>query len=225
MKDITIDQLLNMESGLEWDEDYFNISDVTRMLYLNDDAVKVAIGKTLEFRPEENWEYSSGTTNILSWIIRKKTRSYDEYLNFPYRELFYKIGMTSAQMEMDARGTYIGSSYCFATARDWAKFGLLYLQDGIWNGERILPEGWIKYSTTPVEKSKGIYGAHFWLNHNHAAYKDAPPDLFSANGFQGQRVFIIPSKDLVIVRLGLAGSSSFDFNEFLKNITSLFPDK
>jgi CubicO group peptidase (beta-lactamase class C family) len=223
-REITIDHLLNMESGLQWDEDYFNISDVTKMLYTNDNAPDVAIQKPLEFEPEEEWEYSSGTSNILSRIVRLNCDSYDEYLNFPYKELFFKIGMNTAKIETDAKGFYIGSSYCFATARDWAKFGLLYLNDGLWNGERILPEGWVKYTATPVKKSKGIYGAHFWLNHNNVAFKAAPADLFSANGFQGQRVFVIPSKDLVIVRMGLADSSVFDFNQFLKDILQHFTD-
>ena len=124
--------------------------------------------------------------------------------------------MASAHLETDESGNYIGSSYCYATPRDWAKFGLLYLNDGVWNGKRILPEGWVEYSRKQASQSNGIYGAHFWQNHGNAAYQDVPEDLFSCNGYEGQYVFIIPSRDLVVVRMGL--SETFDVNKFLKEI-------
>ena len=127
----------------------------------------------------------------------------DHYL-YPYQRIFGPLNMKSAVMETDEAGNYIGSSYCYATARDWARFGTLYLHDGVWNGQRLLPEGWVDFTKTPVPASEGVYGAHFWTNANGSYSKDAPSDLYSMNGFEGQRVFIIPSKDLIIVRLGLS---------------------
>jgi CubicO group peptidase (beta-lactamase class C family) len=119
--------------------------------------------------------------------------------------------MYSAILEPDASGTFVASSYGFATARDWARFGLLYLNDGIWNGERILPEDWVKYTTTPAPAAgMGRYGAHWWLNAGAAGnpsqrkYPELPPDTYWADGFEEQYVMVIPSKKLVIVRLGVS---------------------
>jgi CubicO group peptidase (beta-lactamase class C family) len=138
-------------------------------------------------------------------------------LDFWYAELIDKIGMSSMVIETDLAGNYAGSSYGWATARDWAKFGLLYLHKGNWNGEQVLNESWIKYSATPTKGSNGEYGAHFWLNAG-GIYPNVPKDLFSCNGYQGQHVFIIPSKDLVIVRFGLAENPEFDVNIFLSEV-------
>jgi hypothetical protein len=124
--------------------------------------------------------------------------------------------MKSAIIELDASGTYIGSSFMYATARDWAKFGQLFLQDGVWQGERILPENWVKYSATPTPKSNGKYAAHFWLE---ASDKEFPQDAFMALGFEGQSITIIPSKELVIVRLGCTpNENDFNRNQFVKDI-------
>jgi len=116
-------------------------------------------------------------------------------------------------MEPDASGTFVGSSYCYATTRDWAKFGMLYLNDGEWEGVRILPAGWAAYTSTPAPNSNGVYGSSFWLNAG-GQYPDAPREAYGAQGFQGQYVYIVPSADLVIVRMG-TGIGDFDFNEFL----------
>ncbi len=218
-KEITINNLLQMNSGLEWDEDYGSISDVTRMLYLDTDMTRSQIHKKAIHKPNEHWYYSSGTSNLLSGILRKKLGNDQEYLDFPYREFIDKIGMHSMLIEADMAGNYVGSSYAWATVRDWAKFGLLYLHKGNWNGTRIFNEDWVDYVTTPSPTSDGDYGGHFWLNAG-GFYPDAPRDMFSANGFQGQRVFIIPSKDLVIVRFGLIGDAGVDFNTFLKEMVS-----
>jgi len=214
---ITINDLLHMNSGLEWVEDYNGISDVTKMLFLAEDMSKVQEEKELSGKTNESWNYSSGTSNLLSGMLRKQFGSHQEYLDFWYSSLIDKIGMHSMLIETDLSGNYVGSSYGWATPRDWAKFGLLYLHKGNWNGEQIFDESWVDYVSTPTETSNGEYGGHFWLNAG-GIYPDVPKDLFSANGFQGQRVFIIPSKDLVIVRMGLAENPTFDFNEFLKEI-------
>ena len=216
---ITLNDLLQMNSGLEWVEDYETISDVTRMLFLEPDMTRVQLTKPLAGERGKTWNYSSGTSNLLSGFIRDQFNSHQEYLDFWYTEVIDKIGMHSMTIEMDPSGNYVGSSYSWATARDWAKFGQLYLNKGSWKGEQILNESWVNYSATPVEGSGGEYGAHFWLNAG-GKYPNVPRDLYSANGFQGQHVFIIPSKDLVVVRFGLAEHPDFDVDSLLKNIIS-----
>jgi len=214
-KNITIDHLLRMSSGLDFDEIYTKTSDATTMLFRAKGAGAFAILSKAKSVPNEIWSYSSGTTNILQEMMRRQFSSHADYLNFPRQRLFQKIGMTSAVIEPDASGTFVGSSFMFATARDWAKFGQLYLQDGVWNNERILPEGWVKYSSTETAKSNGKYAAHFWLNHTD---KDFPQDAFMALGFEGQSITVIPSKQMVVVRLGCTPNDDFDLDSFIKNI-------
>lgn len=216
-KEITISNLLQMNSGLAWNEDYNSISDATKMLYIDADMTAAQVNKEAAYKPNTHWNYSSGTSNLLSGILRKQFNSYQEYLDFPYREFIDKIGMHSMLIETDMAGNYVGSSYAWATVRDWGKFGLLYLHKGNWNGQQVFDADWVKYVTTPTPTSEGDYGGHFWLNAG-GFYPDAPKDMFSANGYQGQRVFIIPSKDLVIVRFGLIGDAGVDFNTFLKEM-------
>lgn len=227
---ITVDQLLRMSSGLFWEENYGGPSAATNMLFKSADMADVAISQELAYTPDTKWYYSSGTSNILSKIVRNALGDTD-YHNYIRNGLFNKLGTSSVIIEPDPSGTYVGSSYMYATPKDWAKFGLLYLNDGVWNGERILPEGWVKYSSTPTPAApRGQYGAQFWLNAGDADnpenrwYPDAPTDLYSMNGFDGQRVFIIPSRNAVIVRMGLSKRGVFDFNEFLKDILNALPE-
>ena len=215
-KDITLNNLMQMSSGLDWSEVYSEISPATKMLYDSEDNAKVARAQGLEAKVGEHWEYSSGSSNIISGFIRDQFKNHDDYLRFPYERLFSKLNMDNTTMECDESGNYIGSSYCYATPRDWARFGTLYLNDGVWNGERLLPEGWVEYTKTIVPDSKGKYGAQFWTNGGGAMYSNAPHDMFSCNGYEGQLVAIIPSKDLVIVRMGL--NSGFDFDGLLKGV-------
>ncbi len=214
---ITLDHLLRMQSGLAWDEDYTSISDVTRMLFLATDMTRPQAEKKSLAAPTEIWNYSSGTTNYLSGYLRGKFTIYQEYLDFPYAGLIDRIGMHSMLLEADMAGNYVLSSYGWATTRDWARFGLLYLHRGNWNGEQLFDPRWVEYVTEPTAKSDGTYGAHFWLNAN-GKYPGIPKDLYSANGYQGQYVFIIPSKDLVIVRTGLAEPPDFNIDTFLNDI-------
>jgi len=216
-KNITLNHLLRMQSGLAWEEDYTKISDVTRMLFLDEDMTVAQEDKEAIAQPTEIWNYSSGTTNLLSGILRDRFKTQQEYLDFPYTALVDKLGMHSMIIETDMKGNYIGSSYGWATTRDWAKFGLLYLNKGNWNGEQLFDASWVDYITTPTKLSEGTYGAHFWLNAQ-GNYPDVPIDLYSANGYQGQYVFIIPSKDLVVVRTGLAEYPEFDVNTFLSEV-------
>ncbi|PCH78329.1 MAG: serine hydrolase [Flavobacteriaceae bacterium] len=215
--EITTHNLLQMNSGLEWVEDYNTISDVSKMLFLTRDMTISQRDKKLDFAPGTHWNYSSGTTNLLSRIIRNQFKTHQEYLDYWYTELIDKIGMHSMVVEADMAGNYIGSSYGWATTRDWAKFGLLYLYKGNWNGEQLFDANWETYVKTPAPNSEKSYGGHFWLNAD-KGYKDVPLTMYSCNGYQGQRVAIFPSKDLVIVRMGLASDGDFDFNALLGGV-------
>jgi CubicO group peptidase (beta-lactamase class C family) len=216
-KKITTNDLLHMNSGLEWEEHYDRVCDATKMLYQAEDMTRVQLLKPAIFKPNTHWNYSSGTTNLLSGILRKQFKTHQEYLDFWYSALIDKIGMHSMVIETDMAGNYVGSSYAWATTRDWSKLGLLYLHKGNWNGEQIFDASWANYVSTPTNTSEGRYGAQFWLNAG-GFYPDAPRDMYSCNGFQGQKVYIIPSQDLVIVRMGLTGDAKFDFNGLLKGI-------
>ena len=221
---ITIENLLQQTSGLDFLEDYTKASDVTNMLYKKDDMAAFAASHKLAHDPGTVFNYSSGNSNILSRMIRQTVGEKD-YAAFPFNALFYKIGMYNTSMEPDASGTYVGSSYINATARDYARFGLLYYNDGVWNGERILPEGWVtKTSTSPPGNKLKNYGYQFWLNGyskenpSQRKYPDVPADMFYCDGFAYQGIYIIPSKKLVVVRLGLTFDHSFNENAFLKSI-------
>jgi CubicO group peptidase (beta-lactamase class C family) len=214
---ITVADLLHMNSGLEWNEDYETISDVTKMLFLSHDMGSVQREKSAVFNPNEHWNYASGTSNLLSGVLRKQFRRHQEYLDFWYSALIDRIGMHSMFVETDMDGNFVGSSYAWATTRDWAKFGLLYLHEGNWNGDQLFDKKWLDFARTPTKGSDGKYGGHFWLNRG-GVLPNVPRDAYSCNGFQGQRVFVIPSKDLVVVRTGLTEGKKFDFDTFLKNI-------
>ena len=153
--------------------------------------------------------------------MRKRFANDNEYYLFAPAQLFEKTGMPDALFEVDSKGTLVGSSSIFATARDYARFGLLYLQDGVFNGERILPEGWVRYTTTPAAHSNGTFGASFWLNKG-KLYPSAPADMFFCNGHNGQRIFILPSQQLIIVVLGYSPKpeSVMDFDTLLRDILS-----
>lgn len=218
-KNIKLRHLLDMQSGLKFDEVYDQVSDATKMLFGSEASQKQPISQKIIAPPDSIWNYSSGTTNLLQYYLTSRMDNHDAYLRFPYTMLFNRIGMHSAVMETDESGLYIGSSFMYATPRDWAKFGLLYLKEGNWYGDQVIDTTWVDYSQTIASQSGGIYGAHFWHNAGHAAYPDVPADLYSANGFQGQYVFIIPSRDVVVVRMGL---DYFDENEFLKEVLEAF---
>lgn len=219
-KNITVNNLMQMNSGLEWNEDYGNNSDVNIMLHKIGDMGQYAIEKPIEYPVDSIHYYSSGSTNIVSLMMRKSFNSEDDYYRFPREELFNKIGMRSAIFEPDASGTFVGSSYLYATMRDYARFGLLFLNEGNWLGEQILPEGWVKYSTTEAKGSEGQYGAFFWLNLEGTIYPDVPRDMFICQGYDGQFIYIIPSLDLVVVRTGVSKKGDFDNNEFLAGIVN-----
>ncbi|MBY9067381.1 beta-lactamase family protein [Hyphomonas sp. WL0036] len=200
---ITLDQLLRMSSGLKFAEDYVDagVSDVIEMLFGTGkaDVAGYAAQSELIHPPGSVWSYSSGTSNLVARAAALAAGvSGEAFRDFMFRELFRPLGMTSARPKFDEAGTFIGSSFCFCTVRDFARFGLLYLRDGVWDGRRILPEGWVDYARTPTpvpETERLGYGAHWWLGM-------AGPGSFSANGFEGQYTVLVPELDLILVRNG-----------------------
>jgi CubicO group peptidase (beta-lactamase class C family) len=208
---ISLDQLLRMSSGLAFDEHYGAVNDVSRMLFTRPDTGAFAAESVLAAAPDTVWSYSSGTTNIVARLLRDSfggdLAALVEYAN---ERLFDPAGMTSAFFEPDAAGTPIGSSFVFMTARDWARLGELHRRDGVWSGRRILPEGWVRYVTTPTPAAPdGTYGAHWWLNAGDSAdparrmWPNLPTETYAARGHSGQFVIVVPSARLVVARLGL----------------------
>ena len=216
---ITLNDLMQMQSGLEWNEDYGNRSDVNLMLHREKDMGLYAIDKPLVYEPGTVWYYSSGSTNIVMRYLRGKFASDTEFLTYLRSRLFAPLGIRNAYFEPDMSGTPVGSSYLYITARDFARFGQMYLDDGFVEGERILPEGWVKYSATPASASSDAYGSFFWLNKDDY-FPDAPEDMFYCQGHDGQEVFIIPSKELVVVVLGYSPKPDrvIEWNRLLKDI-------
>ena len=201
--EITLDQLLRMSSGLSFVEDYVpgHVSDVIEMLFGSGkaDVAHYAASRPLAHPPGSHWSYASGTTNI---VARAAARALGAdgpgFAAFMRERLFAPLGMTSPIPKFDAAGTFIGSSFCFATARDFARFGLLYLRGGRWGDRQILPPEWIDYARTPTAQPaerEGDYGAHWWLNL-------AGEGSFSANGYEGQYTVLVPDLDLILVRHG-----------------------
>lgn len=206
---ITVEHLLTMTDGLSFEEMYDPDTDATRMLFLPGDAGDYAAQLPLEAEPGTRWAYSSGTTNILCDVAQEAADTGPELAR---SLVFEPLGMATAVMEPDAAGGLVCSSYLYATARDWARFGQWYLQDGVWEGERLLPEGWVERSTTPVDlPTEYPYGWQWWLNtgpDGEQRMPSVPSDAYWASGNEGQQVVIVPSEDLVVVRLGFSGGFS-----------------
>jgi CubicO group peptidase (beta-lactamase class C family) len=210
---IRLKDLLAMSSGLQWNEAYGAVSDVTSMLYLQPDMAAFARSPPLAHPPGAEWLYSSGTAVILSRIAQDaQAEEPHDLASFIITRLFEPIGLSSATIEPDDHGTLVGSSYMYATARDWARYGLFLLQDGVWQGKELLFPGYVAMMATPVEASHGQYGmGQTWLwgsdavtpGVNPDAAFGIPPDAFWMSGHDGQSVCIIKSRQLVIVRLGL----------------------
>jgi CubicO group peptidase (beta-lactamase class C family) len=210
---------MQMQSGLKWNEDYGNRSDVTLMLHCESDMGHFAMDRPMAYPAGTHWYYSSGATNIVSYLIRKNFSNDSLYYVFANNQLFNKIGAPDAVLEVDPTGTRIGSSYLYATARDYARFGLLFENDGVFNGERILPDGWVKYTNTVASASKGIYGSFFWLNRGRSL-PSAPEDMYACDGHDGQHIYILPTQELVVVVLGYSPTSrgGMDTDRLLKDI-------
>ena len=204
-RNITLQQLLEMRSGLSWVEDYVDseASDVIDMLFGSgkDDNGGYAIGQPLAAVPGAEWVYSSGTTNIvtrhLGNVLGDSDGSHANMEHFMRTRLFDAILM-QAEPKFDAAGTFVGSSYVYATARNFAKFGQLYLHNGMCDGKRILPEGWVDHARAQhvFDDETGLgYGAHWWT-------LPGERNSLVASGYEGQYIMVIPDRDLVVVRLG-----------------------
>lgn len=210
---ITLADLLGMQSGLEFNEDYGAVADVTRMLYLESDMAGFVADKPLVAKPGERFSYSSGTSTLLSRLWMNTFSSQRIALTFPRAALFRPLGMSSAVLETDAHGTFVGSSYMYATARDWARFSLFLLQGGRWNNAQLLPDGFVSYMAKPTAASGGRYGSgQVWTEAGRAAVAEAasevalPDDAFWMQGHDGQMALMVPSLDLAVLRMGLTPS-------------------
>jgi len=228
---IALAELLRMTDGLTFDEQYSNpLSDVVVMLLGTGDASGFALRKPLAAAPGTTWRYSSGTTNVLAAVLRRRLEDGD-LSGLLRRRLLDRLGMHLAVVEPDATGTPVLSSFMHATAREWAAFGQFLLQDGVWHGERLLPPGWVNYMRTPTpQATRGDFGAHLWLRvpvgfgGTQPAAAALPADTFHLSGHEGQVVSVVPDRDLVIVRLGLSRlPRTWDHAEFLARVLRAFP--
>src|SRR4051794_15776077 len=205
-REIEVEHLMRMTSGLALDETNTGFDPSSQMVYLHNDMAGFAAKAAIIAPPGTRWAYSSASTQLLARIIRDAVGGPEQTLAFAWRELFNPLGMRNVTLEFDAIGTLQGSAYMLASARDWARFGLLYLNDGIVGGKRLLHEDWVDFSAAATLDSD--YGAGFWTNRSeHERAKGRirmgiPRDAFFASGDLGQRVVIMPSQRLVIVRLG-----------------------
>ena len=214
---ITIENLLQMSSGLQ------SPGSATLEGYWGGvDTGRLAADRPLEARPGTRWKYSNYDTLLLVRSIKEVIGDAETYLTLPRRALLNKLGMRHTFPEIDPYGNFILSSQVYTTARDLARFGLLFLHDGVWNGERILPEGWVAYTREPAPAKEVIenqwgYGKQFWL----FAYDErVPADTFSTAGARGQLSTIVPSRNLVVVRTGLdpRGGDNWDQVEFVADV-------
>ena len=204
-REIEVEHLMRMTSGLDLDETNSGFDRSSRM-FLEDDTSAYAVNAKLIAPIGTRFHYSSATTQILARIIRDAAGGPEQTLAFAWRELFNPLGMRNVTLEFDGAGTLQGSTYMLASARDWAKFGLLYLNDGVVGGKRILHEDWVDFCASATLNSD--YAAGFFTNRSdHPDAKGRvqlgmPRDSFFASGLLGQRIVIMPSQRLVVVRLG-----------------------
>jgi CubicO group peptidase (beta-lactamase class C family) len=237
---VTWRQWMNMVDGQVWNEIGVNRptkNDSARMLFGQgrQDVAAFAASLPLIHAPGEQWNYNSGGITLIDDRLgdlvapgappaERRTRM----AAMMTRELFGPLGMTSAQPEFDARGTFMGSALVYATARDFARFGLLYLRDGVWEGRRVLPPGWVDFARTATGARDGRrYGAGWWVEPGGSGPTAGPPDTFRAQGHEGQLIVVVPSRDLVLVRLGLLEGPDLEswtaLREWGRAVVALFP--
>jgi hypothetical protein len=228
---ITTSQLLRMSSGLDFDERYGPFGAGSDMLFVDESCAALAIAQPLIAKPGTRYAYSSGTANIVARIVRERFDDPAAQLSFARRELFEPLGIRSAVLELDPSGVFIGSSFALMRARDWARLGQLYLDDGVWDGQQVLPVGWVEYTrTTAPAAARGEYGALFQTNAGAPGQPEdrrlpsIPPDAFEMVGYEGQSVLIVPSRRAVIVRLGLTrGPARWDTDSFAARVLAALP--
>ena len=206
---ITTEQLLHMASGLDWTEEYSSPDSPVRAMLGAPDASASAAARPLEAEPGERFEYSTGTTAILAGIATDVLGGPEAAIDYLHERLLDPIGISSIELLRDPSGRWLGGIGADQTTRDFARFGLLYLNDGVWNGQRILPEGWVEYSHTP-SPTNPTYGAQWWMLH---------PDAFEARGLFGQIVLVSQEHDLVIA---INTTSGGDANALIDTVYSRF---
>ncbi len=208
-KPITIRNLMNMSSGLHFiaprDPDYTPEMGYPDHMFIYTgavDAFSYSYSKPLQFSPNTEGRYRNSDPLTLGFLIKQEaTRRGESYFTFPQRVLFDQIGIRRQVLEPDPYGNFLLTGYDYGTARNWARLGLLYLRDGVWQGKRLLPKGFVEFVRTPAPAWKEpVYGGLFWLNRT-GEYA-LPKDTYLMAGGGGQRTFIVPSRDLVIVRMG-----------------------
>lgn len=235
-KNISLADLLSMTSGLRFKEDYGAVTDVTRMLFLEPDTAKFAAAQPLDHEPGTYFSYSSGTTALLTRIWQDSIGNEQLALEYPRRALFSPLGMRTAVLEADARGNYVGSSYLFASGRDWARYAQFLLQDGVWNGRAMLPSGYVHYMRTPSTPSMTAYGrreygkGQVWLHGSSSGTAKGedpdkgfslPTDTYWFSGYDGQAIAVIPSQKLAVVRLGITPSNlGFKLQPLVQSVIS-----
>jgi len=230
--EIRIVDLLRMSSGLDFDN--FGLDPEASYVAANEhfriyfDAVNVhahAVHQPLRFEPGSTWRYRNSDPLSLMYLAKREMERREEsFLAYPYRHLFHRIGMRSMVLETDAWGNFVITGYDFGGSRDWARFGLLHLRDGMWEGERILPEGWVDLVSLPAPGDPGrSYGGLFWLNRG-GAMERIPEDAYWAAGYMGQRTLVLPSRELVVVRQGPSpGGFGPYFEELVVRILEALP--
>ena len=199
---IRILDLLRMSSGLKFSRDVDSYPDHMLIYTGAIDAFDYSITRPLEHPPNTVGRYRNSDPLTLGYLIKQAvTRRGEEYLSWPQRALFDRIGIRRQMMETDPFGNFLLTGYDYGTARNWTRLALLYMQDGMWQGERILPEGWTTFVSTPAPAwREPVYGGQFWLNRTGA--HDLPRDAYYMSGGGGQSTIIIPSQEMTIVRLG-----------------------
>lgn len=228
-REITIAHLLRMSSGLDFhnyglgnEDSYTTENEHFRIYFDGLNVFEHAVNQPPDVPPNTQWRYRNSDPLTIGRIVRQTVEARGEnYLTFPQRALFDKIGMRNVVLETDAWGNFILTGYDFASAHDWVRFGLLHLWDGVWQGERILPEWWVDFISTPApaDTSQG-YGGLWWLNRG-GSMSRVPADAFWASGYMGQRTMVIPSRDMVIVRLG---PSPGGFGEYMNEVAGRILD-
>lgn len=234
---ITVKDLLQMSSGLDWNEGYEGNplkSNVVRMLYLGGqpDMGAYTAKVSMKVKPQERFNYSSGESNLLCHVLRRALGDDEIYQNYPWDKLFSPLGITSATWERDGSGNFVCSSYLYMTPRDAARFGKLYVDKGQWEGETILSPEWIKmtgemapaFLKTELEgiDNREGYGLHWWLNQDLPSkglprpYPSAPENILMASGHHGQFIAVIPDHNAVLIRTAQDKKEAIDKDTLLK---------
>ena len=222
-REITLQQLLQMSSGLEFSEIYAPGSDATRMLFIEASASGVAKASPLSHKPGSHFYYSSGTANLLSELFVRKSGGTQAAVNALYKDILNPLAMAHTTLELDSSGVFVGSSNIYSSGRDWARLGQLMLNKGELNGYRVMSEQWVEMATQPNKSgNERAYGYQVWLNRGDVQLRwpEVPADAYSFTGNRGQRVMIVPSKQLVIVRLGWS-STSYPVNDRFPRLLEL----